>query len=56
MEKPEFYSDDHKEFLDELLESGDMNVLNIELALMENFIGLTEEEANDVIEYWREPL
>lgn len=54
MEKPEFYSDEHKEYLNELREEGETNMYGARPYLMDNFIGLTKDEASDILKYWME--
>lgn len=51
-ERPEFVSDEHLEFLDELRESGETNMFGARPYLMRYFPGLSKEEAGDVLSYW----
>ena len=51
-ERPDFVTDEHLEFLDDLRESGDTNMFGARPYLLEQFDGLTNEQAGKVLNYW----
>jgi hypothetical protein len=51
-DKPEFYTDEHKEFLDELRESGATNMFGAAPYLQHAFPELDKHKARDVLLYW----
>jgi hypothetical protein len=51
MDRPEFVTDEHLEYLDELRESGVTNMYGATSFLMEDF-PLTRQEALDTLGYW----
>ena len=52
MERPEFVRDVHLRFLDELRESGAVNMFGASLPLREMFFELSKAEARKVLGYW----
>lgn len=53
-EKPEFITEDHLEYLDELRESGETNMFGAGCHLMLNFPELAENNARKILSYWME--
>jgi hypothetical protein len=51
-ERPDFVTDEHLEYLDELRESGETNMFGARPYLLEEFPELTKEEAGKVLTYW----
>jgi hypothetical protein len=54
MSKPECYNVRHKEFLDELRESGKTNMFGAGPYLLRAFPKLNPTQARDVLLYWME--
>jgi hypothetical protein len=52
IDKPEFVTDKHLEFLDELRESGDVNMFGARPYLQSAFPELKGEQAAKVLTYW----
>jgi hypothetical protein len=50
--RPEFITDEHLIFLDELRESGETNMFGARPYVMEEFEDLTEEQASAIVLYW----
>ena len=50
--RPEFCTDEHLEYLDELRESGDTNMWGAAAYLHSEFGNLTSKEAREVLFYW----
>lgn len=53
MEKPDFVTEDHLDFLDDLRESGETNMFGARPYLLEEFPELSKQEAAEVMKYWR---
>ena len=51
-DRPDFVSDEHLEFLDDLRESGDINMYLAREYILEDFPELSKEEAVEVLRYW----
>lgn len=51
-EQPEFVTNEHLEFLDDLRESGATNMFGARPYLMEAFPDLSDEEAATALAYW----
>ena len=51
LERPEFVTDEHLEYLDVLRESGETNMYGAESWLIMSF-PLEKDEARDVLQYW----
>ena len=51
MEKPDFLSEEHLLYLDELRESGATNMFGAGAYLKQNF-PLSSRQANDILLYW----
>jgi hypothetical protein len=51
-ERPEFVTDEHLEYLDELRESGETNMFGARPYLLSEFPELTKSEAGQVLSYW----
>jgi len=45
-------TEEHLQYLDELRESGDTNMYGARPWLMEEFWGLTKQEADVILSYW----
>jgi hypothetical protein len=52
--KPEFVTDEHLEYLDDLRESGVTNMFGARPFLMNAFEDLSKDEARKVLAYWME--
>ena len=52
IERPDFVSDEHLEFLDDLRESGATNMYGATPYLEEAFDDLKRDEATKVLSYW----
>jgi hypothetical protein len=52
IERPEFVTDEHLVYLDELRESGETNMFGARPYLMEEFDELSKTEAEVVLTYW----
>lgn len=52
MEKPDFVTEDHLDFLDDLRESGETNMYGAGFWLQEEFQELSKREAKEVLKYW----
>lgn len=50
--RPEFCTDEHLEFLDDLRESGETNMFGARPYLMEEFPDLDAKQASSVLSYW----
>ncbi len=50
--RPEFCTNDHLEYLDELRESGECNMFGARPYLMNAFDDLSEADASAVLGYW----
>lgn len=50
--RPDFVTDEHLEYLDELRESGDTNMFGARPYLMLEFPDLSKDEASKVLVYW----
>jgi hypothetical protein len=50
-EKPDYITDEHLEYLDELRESGDCNMFSATPYLIEEF-GVSKNEGRDILSYW----
>jgi len=53
MERPEFISDEHLEYLDELRESGEINMYGAR-PYLEEFFDLTKKRASEILQYWKD--
>lgn len=51
IERPAFVTDEHLEYLDELRESGDINMWGAP-AYVEREFGVTSKEASEITSYW----
>lgn len=51
MERPDFVTDEHLEYLDDLRESGATNMFGAGSYVMRDF-GVTSLEANKIVGYW----
>lgn len=54
MEKPNFVTEEHLEYLDDLRESGVTNMFGATPYLMAEFPELSKQEARKVLTYWME--
>ena len=54
MERPEFISDEHLECLDELRESGEINMYGARPYLVNTFPYLTNKRASEILQYWKD--
>lgn len=52
MNKPDCYTDEHKEYLDNLRESGQINMMGAGIFLRAEFPDLTRQQVQDVLLYW----
>lgn len=52
MERPIYLEEEHLHYLDELRESGETNMFDAKLYLMEEFVDLTFDQATKVLFYW----
>lgn len=50
--KPEFVTNEHLEFLDDLRESGETNMFGARPYLMDEFPDLDQDKAKQVLGYW----
>lgn len=50
--RPDFVTDEHLEFLDDLRESGATNMFGARPYIMEEFAELTNDQAAAVLGYW----
>jgi hypothetical protein len=51
-ERPDFCTDDHLTYLDELRESGAINMFGAAPYLAEEFCSLSRQQARDILSYW----
>lgn len=51
-DKPDFCTDEHLDFLDDLRESGETNMFGAAPYLREEFDDLTKDEARKITVYW----
>ena len=51
-DKPDFCTDEHLDFLDDLQESGETNMFGAAPYLREEFDDLTKDEARKITVYW----
>jgi len=56
IEKPQKLIPQHLEFLTELRDSGKVNMFGSSPILQQNFPGLTNREAMDIVAYWMRSL
>jgi len=54
LERPEFVTEEHLAYLDELQESGITNMYGSRPYLLEHFPDLTRYEGSEVLQYWME--
>jgi len=52
--RPNFVTDEHLEYLDDLRESGDTNMFGGKSFLLNKFPKLSNDQARDVLTYWME--
>lgn len=52
MEKPDFYTDDHATYLENLRQSGATNMFGAVPYLMAAFPELNRRDASSILEYW----
>ena len=52
MERQEFIQDEHLDFLDEVMESGQMTSFKVTQLLMHKFPLLSFDEVNSLLTYW----
>lgn len=50
--RPDFITDEHLEFLDDLRDSGVTNMFGARPYIIDEFPDLTEEQAKDTLTYW----
>jgi len=50
--KPEIYTYEHKEYLNELRESGETNMFGARPYLLRNFPELDKKQAAEILNYW----
>lgn len=53
MSRPDYVTDEHLDYLDDLRESGDTNMYGAGPYVVERF-GITKKEARDIVKYWME--
>ena len=53
MNRPEYVTDEHLDYLDDLRESGETNMFGARPYLIEEF-GLGKKIAGDILQYWME--
>ncbi len=53
-ERPEFVTDEHLEYLDELRESGVTNMFGARPYLLRDFPELSQEQARKILLFWME--
>lgn len=51
-EKPDFLLDEHLKFLDEVRESGFINMFGARPYILEEFPNLSKEQAKQILLYW----
>jgi hypothetical protein len=52
IDRPDFISDEHLEYLDDLRESGETNMFGARPYLMREFPELDKDQAGKVLSYW----
>lgn len=52
MDKPEHCTEEHLEYLDDLRESGEVNMMGARSFLQNEFPDLSRQEAKSVLMYW----
>ena len=52
--RPDYVTDEHLEYLDELRESSVTNMFGARVYLLEEFDALEEKEAGKILTYWME--
>lgn len=52
MARPDYITDEHLEYLDDLRESGDTNMYGATPFLMREFPDLEEKTAGEILVYW----
>lgn len=52
IERPEFITNDHLAFLDDLRDSGATNMFGARKYIYEEFPELSKEQAGEVLSYW----
>lgn len=50
--RPDYVTDEHLEYLDELRESGATNIFGARAYLLDEFDALEEKEAGKILTYW----
>ena len=52
IERPEIVTDEHLEYLDDLRESGEINMYGARVYLLTDFVELSKQEAATILTYW----
>ncbi|WP_028584336.1 hypothetical protein [Desulfogranum mediterraneum] len=52
MEKPAYLKEEHLDFLDDLMQSGQMTSFKVSQILMHRFPFLSFEQVNTILAYW----